>query len=238
MKRIILSIIALIFNLLTLNSQQLPDTLYLKNSSVVWGKILEKTQTHYSVRTTDGLIFTFPVNEVDRFVFGHKIKKDLENWRPEGIGFTIQSGTLFGSGNVSFILFSFTPMLTYTINRIHSISAGIGYERYENKMMPLFAEYKVNFSKKRQSPFCYVKGGALFNLEADEGSDYSGVDNKTGSTFGTGLGISWPYGRFDSYIQLGYRYSHIKTVHIFRVDDIYIDKLNLNRLDITCGFKF
>jgi hypothetical protein len=239
MRKTALLIITLIFTTLNLISQRLPDTLYLKNGSAVYGKILEKTQSYYSIKTADGRMFTFPLNEVDRFVFGLQPKKEVDNRRPEGLGFTIQSGTQFGlGGNGSFILYSFTPMLTYTINRIHSLSAGIGLEQYNERMMPLFAEYKVNLSQKRLTPFCYLKGGALFNLKADIGNDYSGQDYKTGLTFGTGIGISWPFGRYDSYIQLGYRYSFTKRNSIYEGDIVYIDKHNYNRLDITVGFKF
>jgi len=221
--------------------QTTSDTLYLKNGSMVWGKIQERNKSRYSIKTQDGYIFTFAPEEVDRFIPGRELVGGYEVQRPRGIGFTMQSGMQIGpSDDVFFLLFSFTPMVTYTINNIHSLSAGTGVELYDEVMMPVFAEYKVSFSQKRLTPFFYIKGGVLISLAPDENTSYYSMDYRPGSTFGTGIGLSWPFGRYDSYIQAGYRYSFIHNFYEYKDGGGYedVEEYYINRLDITFGFKF
>jgi hypothetical protein len=237
MKRVLFLSAMLAFTSIIIIGQHPQDTLYLKNGSVVYGKLVEKSKERFLIKTTDGFRFGFTPDQVERYYISKNPAEDISG--PKGFGFTMQSGMLIGSGeDVFFFLFSFTPMLTYTINNIHSISAGSGVELYDGVMMPLFAEYKINFSEKRLTTFYYLKGGALLNLKADEKNDYYSRDYRPGSTFGTGLGVSWPFGRYDSYIQLGYRYSFIKSIYNNQGGYPNVEKYNINLLDITFGFKF
>ena len=68
MKKIL--ICALILNFLSLlaNAQQPQDTLYLKNGYKAVGKLLEKSRTEYRFQSSDGIIFTFSPDEVEKVV--------------------------------------------------------------------------------------------------------------------------------------------------------------------------
>ncbi|MCU0461630.1 MAG: hypothetical protein MUF36_06405 [Bacteroidales bacterium] len=239
MKNFLVVAITFIFISLQVYGQKPVDTLYLKNGSVAYGKIVEKSKDVFLIKTAEGFRFSFTPDQVDRYFLAHGEEKAVG--RPHGLGFTMQSGMLIGSGEeLVFLLFSFTPMITYTINEINSISIGTGAELYEEVMMPLFAEYKLSFTRDRLSPFYYIKGGALFNYKSDEGDDYYNIDYLPGHTFGTGLGLSWPFGKYDSYVQLGYRHAYTKQITSYQggSPDTYTYRYHVNRFDITFGFKF
>ncbi|MCX6335078.1 MAG: hypothetical protein NT092_12385 [Bacteroidia bacterium] len=209
----------------------------MKDGSMVYGRIVEKSKDRFLIKTVEGFRFGFTPDQVERYVSRNSPKEVIHG--PEGLGFTIQSGMLIGSGNdVIFLLPSFTPMLTYTINKFHSISVGTGVEIHDDLMLPVFADYKINFSKNRLTPFYYLKGGVLFYLESDKKGDYWNIDYRPGYTFGTGMGLSWPFSKYDSYIMLGYRYSFTKHIEQSPPNPAFSDIHKINRLDITFGFKF
>jgi len=240
MKKINFVIFALIIFSSQLSGQKPLDTLYLKNGSVVYGNLRKSTENIFRIQTHDGFLFSFSKDEVDRFISKSASKPKYE--RPDGWGFSIQSGLNFGSGRESFfMLASVTPMVSYTVNPISTISAGTGLELYEELMLPLFLEYKVNFFEKNVTPFLYVKGGGLFFLSASEESDYYETDKRNGWTFGTGLGYSWPMANFESFIQIGYRHAYTYRVTIDKYGSYpveYTDKDIFNRFEMTWGFKF
>jgi len=222
-----------------LYGQQPLDTLYLKNGSVVYGTLRENTKNIYTIRTPDKFYFSFSADEVDKFVSREKYKPD--RGRPEGIGFTMESGFIIGSAEHAYpTLPSITPRITYTINNIHSMSLGSGFEVYDEIMLPLFAEYKVNFSKKPVTAFSYLKGGGLFFLKSDENDSYYSRDFKTGWTAGTGIGLSWPLGKYESYVQGGYRHSYMKSITNYKDQGAYqwTNIQYFNRFEISWGFKF
>ncbi len=121
------------------------------------------TENNFRIQTPGGSLFNFSKDEVDRYISKTASKPKYE--RPAGWGFSIQTGLNFGSGNESFfMLASVTPMVSYTVNQISTISAGTGIELYEELMLPLILEYKVNFFNKNLTPFLYVRSGGLVFL--------------------------------------------------------------------------
>ncbi len=241
MKKINLLILALIIFSSQLSGQKPLDTLYLKNGSVVYGNLHKSAENNFRIQTREGFLFSFSKDEVDRFISKTAYNQKPDYERPSGWGFSVQSGLNFGSGNESFfMLASVTPMVSYTVNPISTISAGTGLELYEELMLPLFLEYKVNFFNRNVTPFLYVKAGGLLFLSA-ENSDYSETDHKNGWTFGTGLGYSWPMANFESFVQIGYRHTYTYRVTVDNYGPYpveYPDRDIFNRFEITWGFKF
>ncbi len=96
MKKINFIILALIIFSSQLSGQKPLDTLYLKNGSVVYGNLRKSTENNFRIQTRDGSLFNFSKDEVDRFISKAVSKPKYE--RPDGWGFSIQSGLNFGSG--------------------------------------------------------------------------------------------------------------------------------------------
>ncbi|MCX6335080.1 MAG: hypothetical protein NT092_12395 [Bacteroidia bacterium] len=228
------------------------DTVYLKNGKFICGKLIEIKDNQYNIKSIEGYVFYIPADDVDRFVITEHYGKKIG--RPEGLGFSIQWSILSGfsdytpqrsvliTNDNSAILISITPMITYTFNKILSLSAGAGFEYYERPMAPLFAECKINFSKGRFTPFCYVRGGGDFNLIPDGGGD-DYHDYKTGWSYGGGAGISIPLGNREFHLQAGYKYAYTRYLsedfngHTLRYQ-MYENICEFYLLDITMGFKF
>jgi hypothetical protein len=67
MKKIFLFCITAIFVSLQISAQITTDTLYLKNGSIITGKLRVKSKTQYEILTSDGLLFNFTSQEVEKF---------------------------------------------------------------------------------------------------------------------------------------------------------------------------
>jgi hypothetical protein len=238
MKKILIFTIILIFISLQLIAQKAQDTLYLKNGSVVYGKILENSENVFRILTPDGFLFSFSPQEVERYIAALPVKKVIFK-RTRGLNFIMESGLLIGGDEEAFfMLFSFTPMLSYTFNPIHSLSVGSGLELFDELTVPLFLEYKINFSDRNVTPYIYTKAGILINLESDYAYADSHTDNENGWTYGIGLGFSWPMSKFESFIQFGYRYALTKYTVYNMSYPSHTYRSNFNRLEMTWGFKF
>ncbi len=68
MKRLLISAIILVFIAVQANGQQSQDTLYLKNGYKAVGKLLWQSKTECRFRSSDGILFTFLPEEVERVV--------------------------------------------------------------------------------------------------------------------------------------------------------------------------
>ena len=252
MKNILIVAIFLIPFSLQIKGQVSPDTIYLKNGSYISGRLIEIKDNQYNFKSQEGYKFTFSADEVDRFIIGGSY--GITRTRPKGLGFTIQFGILLGypydeyyeskvlipDSHVARL--SITPMITYSFNNIHSLSAGTGMEFYTFPLIPLFAEYKINFINKRFTPLFYARGGALIPpIHGTGGDDYT--EFNTGWSYGAGLGFSIPVGNREFHVQAGYRYAeanYCKEVfnrQISRYQMIKHVKI-FNLFDITMGFKF
>jgi len=68
MKRLLICAIILVFISVQANGQQSQDTLYLKNGYKAVGKLLWQSKTECRFRSSDGILFTFLPEEVERVV--------------------------------------------------------------------------------------------------------------------------------------------------------------------------
>jgi len=240
MKRFL--IVLMTFSLFSgyLPGQKPIDTLYLKNGSIVYGKLLKSHENRFSIKTPDGALFNFNIDEVDRFVSKEAFK--TENKKSSVWRFMILSGLNIGSGiETHRRLWSVNPMLCYTKHPHRTISIGSGVEQFEGIYVPLFIDFSADFLKKDVTPFLYMKTGILFPLSGDE--DYWNYSRnvRNGGIFGSGLGFSWPMSRIESFVRIGYRYAHtsIITKNIYvspNTEEKEID--NFHRMEMTWGFTF
>ncbi len=68
MKRLLISAIILVFISVQANGQQSQDTLYLKNGYKAVGKLLWQSKTEWRFRSSDGILFSFLPDEVEKVV--------------------------------------------------------------------------------------------------------------------------------------------------------------------------
>lgn len=240
MKKQLVFIVALFLVLLPLNAQKTKDALYLKNGSIIYGKLLEISDSKYKIQTADGSLFIFSNEEVDKFMqespvyTGRKIK---------GAGFALESGVLIGSQSSEYEApFSFNIIANYTSSKNNIFGLGSGVEFIGATFCPVFIEYKRLINVRKTTPFIFFRGGGMFPFGEDTDNETYTYDYerhyKGGCSFTAGTGISWARDDSESYLSFGYRYAQTSYKQRNYNNVNYTYKNNYNRLEVKFGFKF
>ncbi len=233
----------LIFMILPLSAQKLKDALYLKNGSIIYGKLLEISDDKYKIQSSDGSLFIYSSAEVEKFVKENPL---FTGRKPAGMGFALEAGFMIGSQSSEFNApFSFNIIMNYTSNTKNIMGLGSGVEFLGSTFTPLFFEYKRLFTDKRATPFIFFRGGALVHTGGDEenegdpyGQYYYPKDYKGGPSLGFGTGISWAKEDIETYLSFGYRYARTSYSQNNYNNVRYTYKSYYNRLEVKFGFKF
>jgi hypothetical protein len=164
----------LIFVLLTIvaTAQNKPtSTVYLKNGSVIKGRIIENNPGEsVKIQTADKSIWVFKSTEVEKIDTLSSVMKATQNDPINNLKkgyFTQAQFELMPSkknsdeGTVP----SFLAVAGYQFNKHLSAGIGSGVEAYHISMMPLFAEGRYYFLNDHYTPFINLKSGYAFPLE-------------------------------------------------------------------------
>ena len=241
MKKYLTLVIMLTFIALPLMSQKTKDAIYLKNGSIIYGKLMEISDDQYKIQTSDGSLFIYSFDEVDKFI---KESPRFEGRKTSGPGFSLEAGLLIGSQNSEFDApFSFNLIVNYTTITKNILGIGSGVEFMGSTFSPLFFEYKRLFYDRKTTPFIFFRGGTLIHTGGDEENDpynqyYYPKDYKGGASLGIGTGISWAKEDIETYLTFAYRYAQTSYKQRNYNDITYTYKNNYNRLEVKFGFKF
>ena len=229
--------------MLPILAQNNKDILYLKNGSMIYGKLVEVTDSVYKIKTSDGSLFIYSIPEVAKFV---NEAPNFEGRKKSGLGFVIEAGLLAGVKTSEYTApFSFNILANLTRNTKDVFGFGSGVEFIGQSYIPVFAEYKRLFYDKKTTPFIFIRGGKLYHQSGDsESSDsyYNQYDYKNnykgGLSFTLGTGISWVKDDNVTYLSFAYRNVHTSYTqrNYYNQDATY--KNTLNRLEIKFGFNF
>jgi hypothetical protein len=242
MKKHLLATIMLIMCAITIYAQKSKDVLYLKNGSMIYGKLIEITDNQYKIKTSDGSVFIYSIPEVDKFV-NEPLKFDGR--KESGFGFVLEAGLMIGGQNTSYVApFSFNYLGNFTTTTKDIFGLGSGVEYIGEPYMPLFFEYKHIMNDKKTSPFIFIRGGNLFHLNGEEThNEYSPQSSYTksykgGLTFTFGTGISWAKEDHETYLSFAYRNAHTSFTEKNYYSQTTTYRNTLNRLEIKYGFRF
>jgi len=243
MKKLILAIFLVLTGVLTLSAQTTKDLLYLKNGNMIFGKLMEITDSYYKIQTSDGSIYVYPRADVDKYV---PDSPSPEVIRKNSRSFSVEGGILAGAQSSKYDTpFSFNFLVNLTKKPKYILSIGSGVEFLGQAYTPLFAEYKILFSEKPVTPFVFIRGGKLFHINGDfEATDQTSpqynvpTGYKGGGTFTFGTGISWAKEWGETYLSFGYRNLH--TSYQMKNSNTLIStyKTSYNRLEIKYGIRF
>jgi hypothetical protein len=240
MKKHLIILILLTIIILPLSAQRAKDALYLKNGSIIYGKLFEISDNKYRIQTSDGSMFIFPSDEVDKFL---KESPRFDGRKTSGAGFVLEAGVLAGSQDSELSApFSFNIIANYTVGTKNIIGIGSGIEFLNSTFAPVFLEYKLLFNDRKAAPFIFFRGGALIHTgsdgESDNNSYYYPKNYKGGGSLALGTGISWVKEDFETYLSFAYRYAQTSYKQNNYENIMYTYKNNYNRLEIKFGFKF
>jgi hypothetical protein len=243
MKKLFVSVLILIFTIISLSAQKKKDVLYLKNGSAIYGKLLEANDSQYKIRTADGSIFIYSSPEVEKFINETPL---FEGRKKSGIGIAMDAGFLIGAQSSQYKSpFSFNIIGNMTVNTRNIFGIGSGAEYLGTSFTPLFLEYKYLFSDKKSTPFIFFRGGKLFHIKGDsEDNDFAypqynyRKSYQGGATFTVGTGISWVKEDGETYLSFAYRYAQTSYAMENYNSQTETFKNSYNRLEVKFGFKF
>lgn len=242
MKKLIGACIVLILLTLSASAQKTKDVLYLKNGSIIYGKLIEANASAFRMQTSDGSIFIYPGADVEKLT---KETPFFEGRQKSGFIFALETGLLVGAQHSSYAApFSFNVLGGFTAKTSNIISFGSGVEFIGRPFTPFFVEYKYIIKDKKTSPFIFLRGGAIVPIGGEESGvspDYYGYGAKNykgGFSGGFGTGISWAHEDYETYLSFAYRnaYTSYSQYEGSRGNTVY--RNTLNRLEIKFGFKF
>jgi hypothetical protein len=241
MKNIIFSLLLFLISYVPLSAQKSKDALYLKNGSIIYGRLEEVSNDKYKMRTADGSIFIFSASEVDKFAQESPI---YEGRKSEGFSFALEAGLLVGAQSTDYDApFSFNFLLGLRSKTKNIISFGSGVEFIGKPYTPFFIEYKYLTNAKKVAPFIFVRAGALAQIGGDNDPptnnyDYTPYNYKGGASLAIGSGISWAKDDIETYLSFAYRYAHTSYQQKEYNRGVITYESNLHRLEIKFGFRF
>jgi hypothetical protein len=258
------ALLTLLLMLLTIvaTAQRKPfNTVYLKNGSVIKGKLIENKQGEaVKIETADKSIWVFKSDEVDKIVYSENVKtpSDVDYTLKKGL-FTQFQAELMPSKKQSAegTVPAFLGVAGYQINKHFSAGLGTGIEAFHISMMPLFADARYYFLNDRFTPFINLKAGYAFPLEnqkdntrnmnlESKGGWMGGIEigyvksltNTTKFTFSIGY-------RHQQLIQTGlmdqYYYGYVSPLANYYTSPYKVDRKivsDFDRIIITLGFRF
>lgn len=233
----------LIFIGFTLCAQKSKDALYLKNGSIIYGKLIEVNGDQYKIQTADGSTFIYPSAEVERF---SKVSPLFDGRKVAGFGPALEAGFLIGAQHTQYQApFSFNVLAGFTVNTKNITSIGSGVEFFGRPYTPVFIEYKRIINDTKISPFLFARGGVIIPFGGEEHTqtiinpyDNGPKDYKGGASITIGTGISWSKEDYETYLSFGYRYAHTSYVQQEYSRGEVTYNYSLNRLEIKFGYKF
>jgi len=243
MKKLILLPTLLIIMGFNLSAQRTKDVLYLKNGSIIYGKLIEIKDDDYRMQVPDGSIFSYKTAEVEKFA---KESPVYEGRKSGGFGFAIEGGLLVGAQSTEYNApFSFNVLAGFIKNTKHLFSFGTGVEFIGKPFTPLFIEYKYLISENKTAPFVFIRGGGIVQLGGDDNDSYDynydynvPFNYEGGASFTAGTGISWSKEGYETYLSFAYRYANSSYEQKEYNTGTTTYENTLNRLEIKFGFRF
>ena len=167
-----------VFSLL---AQDYQEVICLKNGSVIRGTVIEQQpNVLLKVKTADGSIFIYPMNEVEKITKEEAINRESEKSNRirtdvKGYRGSVEVGTIvnFKASGIPIDkgAFSITTSHGYQFNPHLFLGAGIGLDYHAaggRLFMPLFADVRANFLNRDITPFWGVKIGYAVGSKASE----------------------------------------------------------------------
>lgn len=244
--KLLLFTLCALFTAANINAQSKEDVVFLKNGSILRGKVTENIS---GIQTTIELVgrnvIVIPDSVIKMILMDQAVAaKDREN----------KSSPVEMAANVSFYGGSkgsggFTFITAYRFPFRMAVGGGLGIEWFDHQQIPFMADVKYYFLKGSWSPYVYAQGGYAVPLSRkpdDENWNSQYINYYGGLLAGAGGGMRFNFSRRNAILfSFGYRYQKTKTVtqyepwsssSYYQTETIKYDEFN--RLAFTFGFLF
>jgi hypothetical protein len=233
--------------------------IFLKNGSIIKGKITDPgTSGNYKV-VSAGNIWVFPQDQVEMVQYQFPVKEPIEPDKISKFVNHTQIGVLAGNNeNRKPAPFVMHTSLNYKLNDKIIAGLGTGVEFLNETHMPVFANREYRFNSSKFSPYLFMKAGYTFPLENTrmnyydvipyyysysssyiwQGSWYTGdekLKNQGGILLNPGFGVSTMFSQnLGMTFSVGYRYSRLH----YKGEQNYAIDVDFNRLSLSVGIFF
>ncbi|MDO1445602.1 hypothetical protein Q0590_05045 [Rhodocytophaga aerolata] len=235
--------------LLTVSSasaqRNLEDVLYLKNGSMLRGKITELSADTISIEIVGGSVFVFPSSEAK----GISREKKLVRYKESGYMFVLETGLLAGKRPGNSLTRANESINSFTLQCINghefrpelALGIGTGIDSYQNfTILPVYLRLSGSFPKVSQkfSPMYIVDGGYGFYSRLFNGNNIT--NGNGGLMLNPAAGVRIRLSNSSSFIlNAGYRFQKGSTANFFGTPgDGIREKITFNRVSIRAGFMF
>ena len=221
-------------------------TLYLKNGTIIKGKLFETGSSETIKIKSDGNVWGFPFAEVEKI--DYKATNNLKETASVPFYFKVNGGVLLGnSSNTDTEVGFFHSSVNKEFLEKMYAGAGAGVEYYmEQSYIPTFLNFEYKLRNTRSFPHFYLKTGYLIPGEKQHASsEYDQFESRNvppkylnasgGVLVNPGFGFSSMLGEnFGFCFSIGYRYHVLK----FSGKDEYKLEQRYNRLCLSLGIIF
>lgn len=230
-----------------------PDLLYLKDGSVLQGRLLKYVQgQQIYFRLTTGDEVTFPERKIKRFVSGGA----LDKWEPprerspkpyafeeEGLYFTFHAGLGVGrsSSNNNTVSLNLLASAGHQLNRQLGIGGGLAVDSYysvEGEIIyPVFAEVRGYLTRTREAPFYALRAG--YGVAFEEPEDRL-IAAEGGLYLNPSVGMRWGASAGVNFLsEIGFQYQRAEFTRSFGGDEgREIETKRFKRLSLRLGIVF
>ena len=249
--RTITILIFLIINWVGTSAQLIKeDVIYLNNGSVIRGKILKNGNDSLKIETHCRNIFVFKNADIikvikERYkVSNNQAIKQLTITQQKGFYNITTFGLLTGKTEARDAqVLSFQTILGYNYNQYLGSGLGIGIEKLQTEIIPVFLSLKSNFSNKVNSPILNFTIGYSFPLSKTKNEDNKDYHYEGGMNLGFDVGIcSYKSAKRAFLITVGYRYQLVKetsnNTSWYYPNSIEKNTYEFNKIAIKIGFMF
>ena len=219
-------------------AQNSTDIIYLRNGSIIKGKILKSDSVSCSIETCCGSIFVYNSTEIVKTesIVSDNVSDNAS--KAKGYFNYTSMGFLVGSSeNEKKAPFSLVSEHNYRFNQYFSLGGVIGYEVPEEPVVPLGLNIKGLLPQNSALFFIGISAGYSFSLENPDDEFYETADG--GYFFNAELGVMLPVSQSTSFfVAAGYRYNELNYT---RTDWWLGDvdrKVIYNRLSVRFGLAF
>jgi hypothetical protein len=214
--------------------------IYLKNGSIIQGKISENCpDSIIKIKDKCGNLMVYKYEEIQK-IQNDNVKPTYIESQPFQIG--LKTG-LYAFGGSYDTGGGLLISGTYKVNDYFSAGIVSGIEYFDIPVLPVAAEFQADIYKRKTTPYIYVNGGYGFKLISDEKNEEYIVEYTGGIMFGTGVGIKKRFSsEFALTFSVGYRYQQRNEMRNYLYPSTwtydYIRLYKLNRTAIFVGFIF
>ncbi|NVO19591.1 MAG: hypothetical protein HXX13_07815 [Bacteroidetes bacterium] len=238
--RLLLSVIIVIFLNCSLKAQSYGENaVFLKSGSILYGKILEENPgKDLKLEIIGNNILVLPYNDIEKIIKSEP-KSLSGEYRSSPIeispAYSFYGGTTNSQG--------FTVISSYYFPFHMSTGLGLGVEKFNYHVLPVFAELKYSMMCSQVIPYIYGHFGYAFPLSKSS-SDANAEINHGGILAAGGIGIRKNFARQNAFIfSVGYRYQKLRTNSDYNYywgnPDYSVEKIDqLKRISITIGLLF